>query len=102
MGLDVRPVVDSVLELQLRQTQLPVDSLDTDIVINRGYGGWLRNGCTGTRDLLFGIYTVLVVPGNRDHVVRSRKFFREEDHIVIDRDHRPYAIHVLDQSDGRQ
>jgi len=102
VGLDVRPVVDSVLELQLRQTQLPVDSLDTDIVVNRGHGGWLRNGRAGTRDLLFGIHTVLGVPSNRDHVVRSRQFFHEEDHTVVDCDRGPCAIHVLDGSDGRQ
>jgi len=102
VGLNVRPVVDSVLELQLRQTQLPVDSLDTNISVNRGHSGWLRNGRAGARDLLFGIHTVLGVPGNRDHVVRSRQFFREEDHSVIDCDRGPYAIHVLDRSDGRQ
>jgi len=76
--------------------------LDTDIVVNRGHGGWLRDGRAGTRDLLFGIHTVLGVPGNRDHVVRSRQFFCEEDCTVVDRNRGPCAVHVLDRSGGRQ
>lgn len=102
VGVNVRPVVDSVLELQLRQTQLPVDSLGTDIAVGRGRGGRLRNDRAGTRDLLLGVHTVLVVPGDRTHVVRSRQFFHEKDHTVVDSDRGPYAIHVLGRTDDRQ
>jgi len=91
-----------VHELQLRQTQLSVDSLGTDIVVERRRGGRSRNGRAGKRDVLLGKLTVLGVAGNRDHVVRSRQFFRKKDRNVDDFDRGTHVIHVLDPPDGRK
>lgn len=106
MDFDVRPVVDAVLELQLRQTQLPADSLGADIAVERRRrrGGRLRvTGVAGEtadrRPRGLRRHAVLGVPGDRGHVVRGREFFRQKDRSVVDRDRGPHAVHVLDRSD---
>jgi len=100
VGRAVSPVEAAVFELQPRQAVLSVDPMGANPVAQRHHGRRLRNGRTGTANVLLGKHSVLGFPRDNDHVVRCRQLFREKPETVVRGDRDSDVIPVVGESDS--